>query len=110
MVNETRTAPETPTRISFIALLFGRPARAGIGAALVTIGLVHVRGTSGRIVAATGLLLLAASAFGVSMYAPLFRVPFVGDRLQFACPLAPRRLALRVVHRIRQVVSARRER
>jgi hypothetical protein len=107
---EARTAPETPTRLSFLALPFGRPTRAGIGAALVTVGLMHVRGRSGRIVAAAGLLSLATGAFGVSMFTPLFRLPFVGRRLRFACPLGPRRLALSALRRNRRVVSARRER
>ncbi len=62
----------------------GRITRIVAGAALIGIGLVAVGGTGGMILAAAGVVPLAAGLFDFCIFAPLFGLPFVGPRLRDA--------------------------
>jgi hypothetical protein len=66
----------------FIASPLGRWIRIIAGAALIVIGLVWVKGTIGWILFAVGLVPLAAGIFDWCVFAPLFRLPFLGPRLR----------------------------
>lgn len=68
----------------FLASSAGRWTRAIAGLALIVIGLWLVGGTWGWVLAIVGLVPLLAGLFDVCVFAPLFGLPFVGDRLRSA--------------------------
>ena len=68
----------------FIASPAGRVIRIIAGVALILIGLLAVGGIWGWILAIVGLVPLLAGLFDRCVFAPLFGLPFVGDRLRQA--------------------------
>ena len=68
----------------FIASSTGRVVRVAAGAILIAAGLGLVQGTGGWILAAVGLVPLAAGLFDWCVFAPLFGLPFVGPSLRRA--------------------------
>jgi hypothetical protein len=66
----------------FIASPLGRGIRIVVGLALIAAGLFFIEGVAGWIVAAAGVVPLAAGLFDVCVLAPLARLPFVGDKLR----------------------------
>ncbi len=63
----------------FMATGIGRGIRIVAGAALITIGLLRVRGGRGAVLALIGLVPLFAGTFDVCVLAPLLRAPFKGS-------------------------------
>jgi hypothetical protein len=72
------------TLFGFLASPTGRGTRIVAGLALITIGLLALGGTWGWILAIVGLVPLLAGLFDRCVFAPLFGLPFVGDRLRQA--------------------------
>jgi len=68
----------------FLASSAGRWTRVVAGLALIAIGLWVVTGTWGWVLVVVGLVPLAAGVFDVCVFAPLFGLPFAGDRLRKA--------------------------
>ena len=68
----------------FIASPTGRLVRVVAGLILIALGVWLVRGIGGWILAVIGLVPLAAGLFDWCVFAPLFRLPFVGSRLRHA--------------------------
>ena len=68
----------------FIASPAGRIIRIVAGVALIVIGLLALEGVAGWILAAVGLVPLAAGLFDRCIFAPLFGLPFVGPKLRQA--------------------------
>jgi len=68
----------------FLASSAGRWTRVVAGLALIAIGLWAVTGTWGWVLVVVGLVPLAAGVFDVCVFAPLFGLPFAGDRLRKA--------------------------
>jgi type IV secretory pathway VirB2 component (pilin) len=68
----------------FIASVTGRLLRSVAGIVLIVVGLVWIHGAGGWILAAIGLVPLAAGVFDRCVFAPLFGLPFVGERLRQA--------------------------
>ncbi len=66
----------------FLASTVGRVVRIIVGLALIAAGLVFVQGTPGTVLAAVGVLPLAAGLFDVCLFAPLFGLPFQGERIR----------------------------
>lgn len=63
----------------------GSYLRIVVGLALVIAGLA-MQSTGGYILAAVGLLPLAAGAFDWCIFAPLFRMPFSGKAIRACTP------------------------
>jgi hypothetical protein len=63
----------------------GRLARVLAGIALILVGVLAIGGTAGWVVAAIGLVPLAAGALDVCVFAPLAGYPFNGNALRQAC-------------------------
>ena len=72
------------TLFGFLASPAGRVTRITAGLALILIGLLALGGTWGWILAIVGLVPLLAGLFDRCVFAPLFGLPFVGDRLRQA--------------------------
>jgi hypothetical protein len=72
------------TLFGFLASPAGRATRIIAGLALITIGLLALGGTWGWILAIVGLVPLLAGLFDRCVFAPLFGLPFVGERLRQA--------------------------
>jgi hypothetical protein len=72
------------TLFGFLASPAGRGTRIIAGLALILIGLLALGGTWGWILAIVGLVPLLAGLFDRCVFAPLFGLPFVGDRLRQA--------------------------
>ena len=72
--------------LGFLASMPGRVVRAAAGIALILVGLLLVGGTWGWVLAAVGLVVLAAGAFDFCIFAPLFGLPFMGPALRKALP------------------------
>jgi hypothetical protein len=68
----------------FLASLTGRVVRAVAGLVLIALGVWLVRGAGGWILIVVGLVPLLAGVFDRCVFAPLFRLPFVGARLRRA--------------------------
>jgi hypothetical protein len=68
--------------IGFLASFTGRLVRAGAGVVLILIGLFGVTGTAGWIVAAIGVVPLAAGALDVCLFAPLVGLPLSGNEIR----------------------------
>jgi hypothetical protein len=72
------------TLFGFLASPAGRVTRIIAGLALILIGLLALGGTWGWILAIVGLVPLLAGLFDRCVFAPLFGLPFVGERLRQA--------------------------
>ena len=72
------------TLFGFLASPAGRVTRIIAGLALILIGLLALGGIWGWILAIVGLVPLLAGLFDRCVFAPLFGLPFVGDRLRQA--------------------------
>jgi hypothetical protein len=66
---------------AFMASRNGRIARVVAGIVLIVLGLLS-GGTAGIILAVVGLVPLAAGVFDFCVFAPLFRLPFMGPALR----------------------------
>lgn len=62
----------------FMAGPIGRGVRVVAGLVLVLLGLVSIGGVGGIIVAALGLVAVAAGAFNFCLIAPIIKAPFFG--------------------------------
>lgn len=60
----------------------GRIARAVAGIAIIAAGLGAVGGSAGLALAAVGLVPLAAGAFDICVFAPLFHLPLGGAQIR----------------------------
>ena len=69
---------------SFIATPAGRAVRIIAGLVLVLVGWFVLTGAWGWVVAIIGLVPLLAGIFDRCVFAPLFGLPFVGERLRDA--------------------------
>jgi hypothetical protein len=68
--------------VRFMTSPAGRVTRV-VGATIVIgSGLIAVGGTSGVVLAAVGIVPLAASLFDICVFAPLFQLPFSGARIR----------------------------
>ncbi|MEO8456574.1 MAG: DUF2892 domain-containing protein [Chloroflexota bacterium] len=65
---------------NFMASNYGRVARAALGIALFSIGVALIGGTAGWIVAAFGLVPIAAGVFNLCPIAPLWGGHFIGAK------------------------------
>jgi Zn-dependent protease len=65
---------------NFMASNYGRVARGALGIALLAIGLGLIGGTAGWIVAALGLIPIAAGVFNLCPVAPLWGGHFIGAK------------------------------
>lgn len=65
---------------NFMASNYGRVARGALGIALFAIGLGLIGGTVGWIVAALGLIPIAAGVFNLCPVAPLWGGHFIGAK------------------------------
>jgi hypothetical protein len=68
----------------FMASPVGRLVRIVAGLILIVAGIWWIHGWGGWIVAIIGLVPLAAGLFDWCVFAPLFGLPFVGERLRRA--------------------------
>ena len=68
----------------FLASPAGRMTRIIAGLGLILVGLLALGGIWGWILAIVGLVPLLAGLFDRCVFAPLFGLPFVGDRLRQA--------------------------
>ncbi|GAC1358117.1 MAG: hypothetical protein NVSMB47_11110 [Polyangiales bacterium] len=68
--------------VKFMGSQAGRAVRIVAGLALLAIGRLVVGGTGGWVVAAIGLLPLAAGLFDFCIFAPLLGYPFGGKQLR----------------------------
>lgn len=68
----------------FIASPAGRLIRIVAGIVLIAVGLRLIHGAGGWILAVIGLVPLGAGVFDWCVFAPLFGLPFVGERLRQA--------------------------
>jgi hypothetical protein len=66
----------------FLASTAGRIVRAVAGLILIALGIWLVSGVWAWILIGVGLVPLAAGVFDFCIFAPLFGLPFVGDRLR----------------------------
>jgi uncharacterized protein (DUF697 family) len=66
----------------FLASQAGRITRIVAGLVLIGLGLLLVGEWRGYVMAAVGLVPLAAGVFDVCMFAPLFGRPFLGKNLR----------------------------
>lgn len=67
---------------AFLASTAGRVIRILAGIALIVVGIVWVQGVWGWVLAIVGLVPLLAGLFDWCVFAPLFGLPFHGDRLR----------------------------
>ncbi len=68
--------------IGFMASSAGRFTRVVAGLALIGIGLVALHGAGGVALAVVGAIPLAAGVFDFCIFAPLFRLPFLGPAIR----------------------------
>ena len=68
--------------LGFMGSSTGRVVRAVAGIVLIVLGLAVITGVGGYIVAALGLVMLAAGAFDFCLFAPLGGLPFNGAQLR----------------------------
>jgi hypothetical protein len=66
----------------FLASNAGRILRAVAGLILIALGIWLASGVLRWVLIIVGLVPLAAGVFDVCVFAPLFGLPFVGDRLR----------------------------
>jgi len=67
---------------AFMASTAGRVIRIVAGIALIIVGIAWLQGVWGWVVAIVGLVPLLAGLFDWCVLAPLFGLPFNGDRLR----------------------------
>lgn len=68
--------------VSFMASTAGRILRAVAGIALLYVGLQMMAGVGGIIVAAIGVVMIAAGVFDFCLFAPLFGNPLSGKKIR----------------------------
>lgn len=68
--------------VTFMASTAGRVTRILAGLALIAVGLMTMGGIGGYVVAAIGLVPLAAGIFDFCVFAPLFGGPFNGAEIR----------------------------
>lgn len=68
--------------VTFMASGTGRIARIVAGIALILVGLLVVKETTGIIIAVVGLLPLLAGLLDFCIFAPLFGAPLSGPRIR----------------------------
>ena len=68
--------------VKFMGSQAGRVVRIIAGLALIALGALAIGGTGGWVVAAIGVLPLAAGAFDFCVFAPLLGYPFGGKELR----------------------------
>ncbi len=68
--------------VTFMASSAGRAARIIAGIALILIGLLVVKETTGIVIAVIGILPLAAGSFDFCVFAPLFGAPLSGPKIR----------------------------
>ena len=68
--------------LGFMGSSTGRVVRAVAGIVLIVLGFAVVTGVGGYIVAAIGLVMLAAGVFDFCLFAPLGGLPFNGPQLR----------------------------
>jgi hypothetical protein len=68
--------------VSFMQTPAGRVTRAVGGVALIGLGLLGLGGVGGYIMAALGVIPLAAGLFDLCVLAPFFRIPFSGAKIR----------------------------
>ena len=66
----------------FLASIAGRFVRALLGLILIALGIWAVSGAWGWVLIVIGLVPLAAGVFDFCVFAPLFGLPFMGERLR----------------------------
>ncbi len=64
----------------FMASIYGRAARAALGVAIITTGLLLVPWPAGLALAAAGIVPIAAGVFNLCPVAPLWGGHFMGSR------------------------------
>lgn len=67
---------------TFMASSAGRIIRVVAGIALVALGLLVLKGTTGVVVAVVGLVPLVAGLFDFCVFAPLFGCPMSGPKIR----------------------------
>jgi Protein of unknown function (DUF2892) len=68
--------------VTFMTSDVGRAARIIAGVALILIGLLVVKETTGIVIAVIGVLPLAAGLFDFCVFAPLFGAPLSGSKIR----------------------------
>lgn len=68
--------------VTFMASGAGRAVRIIAGVALILIGLLVVKESTGIIIAIIGVLPLAAGLFDFCIFAPLFGAPLSGPKIR----------------------------
>lgn len=68
--------------LGFLASPAGRLTRSGLGVVLILVGVLAVTGVLAWIVAAVGVVLLAAGVFDFCVLSPLVGLPFSGPALR----------------------------
>ena len=68
--------------VRFMQTPAGRAVRVVGGVSLIAVGLLGVGGVTGYVMAAAGLVPLAAGLFDFCLFAPIFRIPFSGERIR----------------------------
>ena len=68
--------------VRFMTSPAGRAVRVAGAAILIGAGLIGVGGVSGAGLALVGVVPLAAGAFDICVFAPLFRSPFSGAQIR----------------------------
>ena len=67
----------------FLAGTAGRVVRAAAGIILILVAVLAVEGALAWVLAILGLVPLLAGVLDFCIFAPLFRMPFVGQRLRY---------------------------
>lgn len=70
----------------FLGSSSGRVTRALAGLAIILLAFIFATGTWQWIIALVGVVPLAAGVFDFCLFAPLFGLPFVGERLRESLP------------------------
>jgi hypothetical protein len=68
--------------VKFMVNTSGRIARIIAGIALILVGLLLVQGIGGIVLAVVGLVPLLAGLFDVCVFAPLFKMSFMGKSVR----------------------------
>ena len=66
----------------FINSTLGRIVRLVGGVAMIAAGIAAIQGVPGLVVAAIGLVPLAAGALDFCLMAPIFRIPWSGSKIR----------------------------
>jgi len=68
----------------FLGSTAGRLTRIGAGIVLVLVGILGLQATAGLVLAAIGLVPIAAGAFDLCLFAPIAGLPISGSKLRSA--------------------------